>query len=153
MKYSSNIELALQYASFVAVSARNEYVTPEHVLLALIQQLAFVDALDDCADYNPSVLQNEIVDFLEKLEVVPEDKTDYSGPELSYQLDTMLRQAEVYASSAQVEVIDVPHMVKAMLELKESWAAYYLKQLVGSREGDFMASLIDFYEQDAREAS
>ncbi|MBQ4367080.1 MAG: AAA family ATPase [Muribaculaceae bacterium] len=153
MKYSSNIELALQYASFVAVSARNEYVTPEHVLLALIQQLAFVDALDDCADYNPSVLQNEIVDFLEKLEVVPEDKTDYSGPELSYQLDTMLRQAEVYASSAQVEVIDVPHMVKAMLELKESWAAYYLKQLVGSREGDFMASLIDFYEQDAREAA
>ena len=153
MKYSSNIELALQYASFVAVSARNEYVTPEHVLLALIQQLAFVDALDDCADYNPSVLQNEIVDFLEKLEVVPEDQTDYSGPELSYQLDTMLRQAEVYASSAQVEVIDVPHMVKAMLELKESWAAYYLKQLVGSREGDFMASLIDFYEQDAREAA
>ncbi|MBR1551911.1 MAG: AAA family ATPase [Muribaculaceae bacterium] len=153
MNYSNNIDLALQYASFIAVTARNEFVTPEHVLLALIQQLAFVDALDESADYNPSLLQNEIVSFLEKLDSWPEDDTDYTGPTLSYQLEAMLHDAEKRASEAQVETIDVPHLTKAMLELKESWAAYYLHQLVGEREADFLGALADFYAQDAREAS
>ena len=150
MNYSSNIELALQYASFIAVTARNEFVTPEHVLLALIQQLAFVDALDECADYNPSLLQNEIVTFLEKLDSWPEDDAEYT---LSFQLEELLHDAEKRAQDAQAPMVDVPHLAKAMLELKESWAAYYLHQLVGEREADFLGALTDFYAQDAREAA
>ena len=50
-------------------------------------------------------------------------------------------------------MVDVPHLAKAMLELKESWAAYYLHQLVGEREADFLGALTDFYAQDAREAA
>ncbi len=153
MNYSSNIELALQYASFIAVTARNEFVTPEHVLLALIQQLAFVDALDECADYNPSLLQNEIVTFLEKLDSWPEDDAEYTGPTLSFQLEELLHDAEKRAQDAQAPMVDVPHLAKAMLELKESWAAYYLHQLVGEREADFLGALTDFYAQDAREAA
>ena len=153
MNYSSNIELALQYASFSAVTARNEFVTPEHVLLALIQQLAFVDALDECADYNPSLLQNEIVTFLEKLDSWPEDDAEYTGPTLSFQLEELLHDAEKRAQDAQAPMVDVPHLAKAMLELKESWAAYYLHQLVGEREADFLGALTDFYAQDAREAA
>ncbi len=153
MNYSSNIELALQYASFIAVTARNEFVTPEHVLLALIQQLAFVDALDECADYNPSLLQNEIVTFLEKLDSWPEDDAEYTGPTLSFQLEELLHDAEKRAQDAQAPMVDVPHLAKAMLELKESWATYYLHQLVGEREADFLGALTDFYAQDAREAA
>ncbi len=153
MNYSSNIELALQYASFIAVTARNEFVTPEHVLLALIQQLAFVDALDECADYNPSLLQNEIVTFLEKLDSWPEDDAEYTGPTLSFQLEELLHDAEKRAQDAQAPMVDVPHLAKAMLELKESWAAFYLHQLVGEREADFLGALTDFYAQDAREAA
>ena len=153
MNYSSNIELALQYASFIAVTARNEFVTPEHVLLALIQQLAFVDALDECADYNPSLLQNALVTFLEKLDSWPEDDAEYTGPTLSFQLEELLHDAEKRAQDAQAPMVDVPHLAKAMLELKESWAAYYLHQLVGEREADFLGALTDFYAQDAREAA
>ena len=52
--------------------------------------------------------------------------------------------AQVINSSA--EALDIPHLVMGILQLKESWACYLLKDALGSKESNFMSELISAYE-------
>ena len=44
--------------------------------------------------------------------------------------------------------LDLPHLVIAILQLKESWACYLLKDALGDKESNFMSELISVYEFD-----
>ena len=46
------------------------------------------------------------------------------------------------------ESIDITHLVKGLLELKDSWASYFLKDSIGDNEQYFMQELIDYCEYD-----
>ena len=125
---------------------RHEFVMPEHLLLALTDEENFSRALSDYAHLLP--FAEEIEEKLEAIEEVPEDR-DYD-PGASTQMQQVIEFAcgQVYNSSAQA--LDLPHLVMGILNLKDSWACYLLKDVLGDKESEFMSELISSYEFEDR---
>ena len=134
------IKSALGYCK----TLRNEFVMPEHLLLALVEDSNFNSAL--AAYCSPLSFANKIEDFLDDIEVVPQD-IEYH-PELSIQTGQVIDNAIKHVENSGAELIDIPHLVKGLLELKDSWASYFLKDSIGDNEQYFMQELIDYCEYD-----
>ena len=134
------IKSALGYCK----TLRNEFVMPEHLLLALVEDSNFNSAL--AAYCSPLTFANKIEDFLDDIEVVPQD-IEYH-PELSIQTGQVIDNAIKHVENSGAESIDITHLVKGLLELKDSWASYFLKDSIGDNEQYFMQELIDYCEYD-----
>ena len=135
------IKSALEYCK----TLRNEFVMPEHLLLALIADSNFNSAL--AAYCSPLTFANKIEEFLDDIEVVPQD-IEYH-PELSVQTGQVIANAIKHVENSGAESIDIPHLVKGLMELKDdSWARYFLKDSIGDNEQYFMKELIDYCEYD-----
>ena len=135
------IKSALEYCKTI----RNEFVMPEHLLLALIEDSNFNSAL--AAYCSPLTFANKIEEFLDDIEVVPQD-IEYH-PELSVQTGQVIANAIKHVENSGAESIDIPHLVKGLMELKDdSWARYFLKDSIGDNEQYFMKELIDYCEYD-----
>ena len=92
-------------------------------------------------------LKKKMTEHLQLLEKIP-DEQDYQ-PELSAQMAMLIEQAyqKVFYSSA--EQVDIPHLLHAMLEMEDSWAAYLLKEAIGDNLEAFMSNVITWYEDES----
>lgn len=150
MNYSKSVRKALNCAMKECETLRHEFVTPEHLLYALTEQQMFSDAIFDVGcDF--SLLFDELVEYLCSMESVP-DNVEYQIVS-SEQLDEMMAWAMRHAQSAERDTIEVPHIVAAMLLLKDSEARYLIEKVLGESMSDFMRSLVDLYENDDDAAS
>ena len=122
---------------------RHEFVTPEHVLYALTDQLAFFYALTDI-DINIESVQFPLKEAFDKMERVP-DGISYTI-EGSEQFTQMMSFAIKQAQSAEVDMVDVPHIVAAMLMLDDSVAAYTLRGIMGTLQAQFFEALLCYYD-------
>ena len=134
------LHIAMEYCR----KDRNEFVTPEHLLLAMLRDENFVHILNDF--YGPDLLVDRLIEEIVKVETVPEGQ-EYE-PEASAQLGQVIEFAcqQVFSSSAKA--LDIPHLVMGILHLDESWACYLLKDALGSRESEFLSQLISAYDFD-----
>ena len=134
------LHLAMEYCR----KGRNEFVTPEHLLLAMLRDENFVHILNDF--YGPDLLADRLFEEMVGVEKVPEGQ-EYE-PEASAQLGQVIEFAcqQVFNSSAKA--LDIPHLVLGILHLDESWACYLLKEALGTRESEFMSQLISAYDFD-----
>ena len=134
------LHIAMEYCR----KDRNEFVTPEHLLLAMLRDENFVHILNDF--YGPDLLADRLIEEIVKVEAVPEGQ-EYE-PEASAQLGQVIEFAcqQVFSSSAKA--LDIPHLVMGILHLDESWACYLLKDALGSRESEFLSQLISAYDFD-----
>ncbi len=123
---------------------RHEFVMPEHLLLALVDDSNFNSALAVLC--SPPSFANKIENFLDGIEVVP-NEIDYA-PELSIQTGQLMDNALKHMEHSGAESMDIPHVVSGLLELNDSWAAYFLKDCLGDQEPYFMSDLIDYCEYD-----
>ena len=123
---------------------RHEYIMPEHLLLALIEDFNFNAALN--IFYSPFQLEERIKEYLESVESLPEG-TEYI-PETSVQMGKVLELAVQSVVSSSAEELDIPHLTKGIMALEDSWAAYLLKDSLCGKEANFMSQLINFYEFD-----
>ena len=134
------LHIAMEYCR----KGRNEFVTPEHLLLAMLRDENFVQTLNDF--YGPDLLADRLFEEMVGVEKVPEGQ-EYE-PEASAQLGQVIEFAcqQVFNSSAKA--LDIPHLVLGILHLEESWACYLLKEALGTRESEFMSQLISAYDFD-----
>ena len=123
---------------------RHEYIMPEHLLLALIEDYNFNAAVN--IFYSPFQLEERLKDYLEGVESLPEGR-EYI-PETSVQFGKVLEMAVQSVVSSSAEELDIPHLTKGILALEDSWAAYLLKDCLDGNEANFMSQLINFYEFD-----
>ena len=123
---------------------RHEYIMPEHLLLALIEDYNFNAAVN--IFYSPFQLEERLKDYLEGVESLPEGK-EYI-PETSVQLGKVLEMAVQSVVSSSAAELDIPHLTRGILALEDSWAAYLLKDCLDGNEANFMSQLINFYEFD-----
>ena len=145
IEQTERVERVIKSALGYCKTLRNEFVMPEHLLLALIEDSNFNSAL--AAYCSPLTFANKIEDFLDNIEVVPQD-IEYH-PELSIQTGQVIDNAIKHVENSGAELIDIPHLVKGLLELKDdSWASYFLKDSIGDNEQYFMKELIDYCEYD-----
>ena len=143
MKNSNNTAAAIKQAIELCDSMRHEFVTPEHVLYALTDQLAFFYALTDI-DINIESVQFPLREAFDKKERVP-DGISYTI-EGSEQFTQMMSFAIKQAQNAEVDMVDVPHIVAAMLMLDDSAAAYTLRGIMGTLQAQFFEALLCYYD-------
>ena len=127
-------------------SYRHEFIMPEHLLSVLIEDDIFNAALN--LFYSPQVLAERVEDFLKQIDSVPAD-IEYE-PEVSAQMGKVIESAVQDVALSSAESIDMPHLVGGILKLKESWAAYLLKDCLYNKEPNFMSQLINFCDFDER---
>ncbi len=120
----------------------HEFVMPEHLLLALLRQYAFNEALvaEGVDSYK---MHEELVTWLSTQERVP--TTVKYLPEPSSLFKTMFGTACALAVAAGRKMVSVPHFVQALFSLQNSEAAYLLSKAVGDRQGDFIAAVSNNY--------
>ena len=120
----------------------HEFVMPEHMLLSLLRQYAFCQALQE-EGVDALKMHEDLVGWLAKQERVP-SSVKYL-PEPSALFKTMFGTACALAAAADRRQVNVPHFVQAMFGLQNSEAAYLLCKNVGDRQGEFIASVDSFY--------
>ena len=143
MTNSNDTSKAFQYAISLCDKWRHEFVTPEHVLYAIAEQEPFVEAAST-AELDARAIQEKLRPELTKMEQVPEGVA-YTI-EGSEQFSEMMAHAVKQAQFAESDELDIPHIISAMMELKESLAAYCLHLAVGDDQPGFMSFLVSCYE-------
>ncbi len=146
-KESRGASQAFKDAEELCRKLRNECVTPEHILAALVNQSAFVVA----AEWHEgcSVFKKPLAQYLDSLDKIPEGQEWQLN--LSAQMTEMWIQATLImenASFGKQPVLTVPHLVGAMTMLKESQAAYFLGLCAGGDVSGLMKDLVETYSID-----
>ena len=151
MKQTLRASRMLNKAYECCKAYRHEFVMPEHLLLALIEDFNFNAALN--IFYSPYQLEERIREYLESVDSLPEG-TEYV-PESSEQMSKVIELAVQQVASSSAEALDIPHLTKGLLALEDSWAAYLLKDSLYGKEANFMSQLINFcdFDDDLQEKS
>ena len=140
-----HVNNAFTFAQKKAISYRHEFITPEHLLSAFLEQSPFASALNICF-YDTQELAFSLENyFTEELESVPADM-DYEL-EVSTQLNELIQHAYLMIDYSSAEALNVPHLVQSMLQLKDSWACHILKETLEEDLPEFISQLISRYEE------
>ena len=140
-----HVNSAFTYAKKKAISYRHEFITPEHLLSAFLEQSPFASALNMCFCDTQELAFSLENYFTEELESVPADM-DYEL-EVSTQLNELIQHAYLMIDYSSAEALNVPHLVQSMLQLKESWACHILKEALEEDLPEFISQLISRYEE------
>ena len=147
IQYTERAETLLQQTVENCKSYRHEFVTPEHMLECILKHTDLPALIELFA--SPTQLKKKVKEHLRTFDKMPENR-EYQ-PELSAQMTQLIERAcqKVFYSSA--EQVDIPHLIHAMLELEDSWAAYLLKEAIGDNEEIFMSDIILWYENELQD--
>ena len=142
LKKSSRLNDLLRNTYDICTEWRHEFIMPEHLLAALMQNETFLMVLETYCD--SEALQEELSVQLHDLEKVPQEAA--YDPMPSTLMTVAYEQAIFQAASSDTDVVDIPHVVKAMLRLTDSWATFLLNKFLGDDVEYFMSDLISAYE-------
>ena len=145
MKNSNFTASAIKRAIELCGTMRHEFLTPEHVLYAITEQLPFFYSLSEI-NVQIQDMQNYLQKTLEQMERVPEGA--HYSIEGSEQFTQMMSLAMKQAQNAEVDTIDIPHLVAAMLMLDDSSAAYILHNMIGSSQAQLFEAMLCYYDNN-----
>lgn len=145
--YSERAKEAVDKARALCHSKRNEFITPEHLLSALLEDVRFNSAFYPEEEES---LVNELKGRLDSLDTVP-DQIPYICDE-SVQLKQLLDRAELNYATSSAKEIDIPHLVHAMLPLENSWAVHLIRKYFEGSDADFMNVLMENYNDSSDSA-
>ena len=144
IKQTLRVSRAFNKAYECCKEYRHEFIMPEHLLLALLEEFNFNAAVN--IFYSPYQLEDRIKEYLEGVESLPEG-TEYV-PEASAQMGKVIELAVEQVNSSSAKALDIPHLTRGILALEDSWAAYLLKDCLYGKEANFMSQLINFCDFD-----
>ncbi|WP_005034794.1 ATP-dependent Clp protease ATP-binding subunit ClpA [Holophaga foetida] len=126
------LQRCIQHAFHLALASRHEYLTLEHMLLALQHDPAVAEAVKACGG-DPEALKTDLGAFLrENLESLSED-TPLLQPVPTLAFNRVMERAIHHAVSSESMQVDCGSLLAAMLPEKESQAAFLLKRQGVSR--------------------
>ncbi|WP_346836398.1 ATP-dependent Clp protease ATP-binding subunit ClpA [Microbulbifer sp. SAOS-129_SWC] len=124
---SKDLEVTLNLAFKGARAKRHEFMTVEHLLLALLDNESAADVLHACgADL--SALRRELLEFVDSTTpLIPETDTEReTQPTLGFQ--RVLQRAVFHVQSSGKKEVTGANVLVAIFCEQESQAVYYLKQ-------------------------
>jgi len=124
---SKDLEATLNYAFKSARKKRHEFMTVEHLLLALLDNEVASNVLLAC-DCDLSRLRGELVDFVDATTpLIPESETGReTQPTLGFQ--RVLQRAVFHVQSSGKREVTGANVLVAIFSEQESQAVYFLKQ-------------------------
>ena len=143
---ASSVQLALNKAAMFAGKYHTQYITPEIFLQGLLTLERFRSVLEGFATSLAEAgkdLAGYIAANVEKAD------GEIKELELSYQLMQVLQMADVQVSQSSADRIDIPHIIYALYQLEDSYAAFWLKKYVTPAQGDLLSALNEAYADDS----
>jgi ATP-dependent Clp protease ATP-binding subunit ClpA len=144
MNLSLEVAQALNDAVAYARDNHYEYITPEMLLLFLIDDETFSEAFYYCGG-DKNLLTAQLKEYIEEYI----EKVDGKDPEMSMALNYLITFAGQSAYSSGSNEIHVRHLVHAIWNLDNSYALYYLEQQQIA-EADLLQEMANI--EDANEA-
>ena len=146
MKRTPNTEDAYQTAIAHAAGLRKEFLTPEMLLWAIVQQCECQELLR-CYQCDENLILDELAEEICNVDSVPEDMEDYQLL-ASQQMIHVMEWSERMAQSSGHDEIDIPHLLHAILELEQSPARYLLLRHTTTDKAELLASIVAAYGGD-----
>jgi len=119
------LQATLRKAYDEAQKMRHEYVTLEHLLLALLDDPKAKKALDACGA-NRARLRKRLYSFFEGVQKLPEGVE--SEPHQTLAVERVLQRAAIHAISSEMKVIDGANVLVQLFYERESHAVYLMDQ-------------------------
>ena len=134
MMLAKELERRLSQATEIAKKDKNEFVTLEHMLVALCESPATVEIIEACGGDIPT-LKQQLKDHIRKNSVIisKEQLKDYGGfdtwlPEITLAFQRVLQNAAIHVSNAGKNQITDGHVLVALFYETNSFAVYALNQ-------------------------
>lgn len=125
---SQELEVSLHMAFVEARSARHEFITVEHLLLALLDNAAAIEVLKACAA-NTDELRQHLRKFVsDNTPVIPEGGEVDTQPTLGFQRVIQRAIMHVSAGGTSKKPVTGANVLVAIFGEKDSHAVYYLQQ-------------------------
>lgn len=140
IRYSEEVIKAIDYAKIMVFTLRNDFLTPEHILNALLRNESLRRALR-YVGADVEWIEKEISDYLDSLDSVPEEM-DYQ-PEFSSQSLQMINDAINQLLSSEVTELKLEHLIFSMMKLKDSTAAYVMDESIRDNFGEFLSAMLE----------
>ncbi len=125
---SQELEVSLHMAFVEARSARHEFITVEHLLLALLDNAAAVEVLKACASDMDDLRTNLRKFVTENTPVIPEGGEVDTQPTLGFQRVIQRAIMHVSAGGTSKKPVTGANVLVAIFGEKDSHAVYYLQQ-------------------------
>jgi ATP-dependent Clp protease ATP-binding subunit ClpA len=124
---NKDLEVSLNSAFQQAKKSRHEFMTVEHLLLALLDNPSAIEALETCTA-NLQILRKKILDFInETTPMIPLSEEDReTQPTLGFQ--RVLQRAVFHVQSSGKSEVNGSNVLVAIFSEQESQAAYILKK-------------------------
>ncbi|MBA6372256.1 ATP-dependent Clp protease ATP-binding subunit ClpA [Colwellia sp. BRX8-4] len=124
---NKDLEISLNMAFRQAKDSRHEFMTVEHLLLALLDNPSSIEALKACAA-DMGKIRKELLDFIaETTPVIPEGEIEReTQPTLGFQ--RVLQRAVFHVQSSGKSEVNGSNVLVAIFSEQESQAAYFLKK-------------------------
>ncbi|AKF06861.1 ATP-dependent Clp protease ATP-binding subunit ClpA [Sandaracinus amylolyticus] len=125
---AKELQATLRKAYEEARRMRHEFVTLEHLLLALCDDPKAAKALDACRA-NRHKLRKSLAEWLENhLEAVPDEDGDELQPHQTIAVERVLQRAAIHAISSEMKQIDGGSVLVQLFHERDSQAVYLLSQ-------------------------
>ncbi len=141
IRYTKLFSKIIEDSLALAKSMSHEFVTPEHILTSLSTLPQFNEALA-MLDVSGEKLNAEMNAYLSTLDKAP---LPNEMPEMSYQFQMVVARAAMIADDVDKKkqhVITIPHIVEAIMGLKDSFAEYMLSSRIANKYMQLL-SLLD----------
>jgi ATP-dependent Clp protease ATP-binding subunit ClpA len=125
---AKELQATLSKATEEARRLRHEFVTLEHLLLALCDDPKAAKALDACRA-NRSKLRRVLTDWLvANLEAMPSEDGDDFQPHYTIAVERVLQRAAVHAISSEMKQIDGAGVLVQLFHERDSQAVFVMSQ-------------------------
>ena len=132
--YTPRLQLLLKATRDLAVTYHNEFFTPEHFLLACLQDGVFDGIV---ASQNIEPLRANLIDLFEN-----GDDQSNEEPEPSFLWRKLENSVALHARGSQVQTLDVTHYIAALYTLEQTPSLFAALRSLGDR-GTLLSALID----------
>jgi ATP-dependent Clp protease ATP-binding subunit ClpA len=123
---AKELQAAIRTALSEAEKMRHEYLTLEHLLLALTSDARALEILKACGA-RPDNVKKQLISFLtESVDKVPEDAE--ADPQQTIGVERVLQRAAWHALSAEQKVMDSGDVLVALFRESDSQALFILKE-------------------------
>ena len=123
---SQELEFVLNQAFIKATEKHQEFITIEHLLLALLGNPSAVDILKACGA-NLESLRRDILNFIEDTSpILPEGEEQETQPTLGFQ--RVLQRAVFHVQSSDKKEVTGANVLVAIFSEKDSQAVFFLNQ-------------------------
>ena len=125
---AKSLQASFEFAVNEAAQRKNEYVTIEHLLFALLHDRDVTNVVRACGG-SVEVLKKQLDEFITKTyERIEDDEEETLQPVLTTMLQRVIQYAQLHAQSAGRKEVDTGQMLAAIYQADQSQAVFFLRE-------------------------